>query len=195
MKKLALGILMWVTAVLPAMLRAQPPIKVEYLVIEEPAWKNKKKLPGATNKNSLEAVAWILPSECLYWEVRPGLDYESWRQKEKERMREEIQRQVLEGKREIEVSYDFTKLAESRGIFLQKGGRCIDVDTTRGRGIDEYGQYAYEEVIQINWQPYPNETKEILGFKCYKAEGDFRGRHYIVWYCPDLPYPYGPWKL
>ncbi|WP_051633095.1 GLPGLI family protein [Thermonema rossianum] len=191
MKKL----LTWWLAALPALLWAQPPIKVEYLVIEEPTWKNQEKFPKPTDKNSLEAVLWGLPSECLYWEVHPGLDYETWKQEENKRIREEIQKQFQEGKLEIEVSYDVTKLVESRGIFLQKGGRCIDVDTTRGRGIDEYGQYAYEEVIQINWQPYPNETKEILGFKCYKAEGDFRGRHYIVWYCPDLPYPYGPWKL
>ena len=39
------------------------------------------------------------------------------------------------------------------------------------------------------------ETKEIGKFTCKKATASFRGRNYIAWYSPDIPLPYGPWKL
>lgn len=50
-----------------------------------------------------------------------------------------------------------------------------------------------------NWN-ITNETKNIDGFKCYKAKGteiinDFREKKsytLIAWFCPDLPFKYGP---
>jgi len=30
---------------------------------------------------------------------------------------------------------------------------------------------------------------------CQKAEGDFRGRHYIAWFSNKILIPDGPWKL
>jgi GLPGLI family protein len=35
----------------------------------------------------------------------------------------------------------------------------------------------------------------IGGLSCYKASGNFKGRTYDVWYCPDYPVKAGPWKL
>lgn len=46
----------------------------------------------------------------------------------------------------------------------------------------------------INWQ-LTDETKTIRGFECRKAEADFSGQHWTVWYCEDYPVMYGPWKL
>jgi len=37
--------------------------------------------------------------------------------------------------------------------------------------------------------------KMIGRFTCKKAVAVFRGRRYTAWYCPDLPYSFGPWKL
>ena len=46
----------------------------------------------------------------------------------------------------------------------------------------------------INWK-ITKESQKILGYTCYKATGKFRGRNYVAWFAPDIPYNLGPWKL
>ena len=46
--------------------------------------------------------------------------------------------------------------------------------------------YLYEE---------PFEMKEILGYQCFKAECDFRGRHWTAWCTMQIPVQDGPWKF
>jgi GLPGLI family protein len=56
--------------------------------------------------------------------------------------------------------------------------------------------YEYTENIEnIKWQFYPDETKELLGYNCKKAMCTFRGRDYEVWYAPDIPVNAGVWKF
>ncbi len=40
-----------------------------------------------------------------------------------------------------------------------------------------------------------DEGKDIAGFSCSKATTTFRGREWIAWFAPEIPLPYGPWKL
>lgn len=40
-----------------------------------------------------------------------------------------------------------------------------------------------------------DESKEIGGYMCQKATTTFKGRNYEAWFCPEIPIPYGPWKL
>ncbi|MES2004990.1 MAG: GLPGLI family protein [Bacteroidota bacterium] len=55
--------------------------------------------------------------------------------------------------------------------------------------------YVIEEKIpEINWNIL-SETKTIEGLSCQKATSFFRGRNYTVWFCSQLPYNNGPWKL
>jgi GLPGLI family protein len=55
--------------------------------------------------------------------------------------------------------------------------------------------FAVEEKIPaINWS-ITTETKEIMGLACQKASGEFKGRVYDAWFCSQLPYSNGPWKL
>jgi GLPGLI family protein len=46
----------------------------------------------------------------------------------------------------------------------------------------------------IDWT-ISGDTAAFGGLHCQKATGHFRGRDYIVWFCPDLPVHTGPWKL
>jgi GLPGLI family protein len=46
----------------------------------------------------------------------------------------------------------------------------------------------------INWK-IEKETMMISGQNCQKAIGEFKGRIYEVWFCRDIPYTAGPWKL
>lgn len=40
-----------------------------------------------------------------------------------------------------------------------------------------------------------DDTKVIGGYSCQKATTTFKGRNYEAWFSPDIPMPYGPWKL
>lgn len=71
----------------------------------------------------------------------------------------------------------------------------------RNNSILQYTQLiGREEVLikdslpKIDWI-ITKESRQINDFLAYKATGYFRGREWIVWFTPDLPYSYGPWKL
>jgi hypothetical protein len=51
-----------------------------------------------------------------------------------------------------------------------------------------------EKIPAIDWKIL-NETTEIHGLSCQKATGVYRGRNYEAWFCSQLPYNNGPWKL
>jgi GLPGLI family protein len=55
--------------------------------------------------------------------------------------------------------------------------------------------FAVEEKIPVIEWNITQETKEIKGLQCQKATGDFKGRSYEAWFCSQLPYNNGPWKL
>lgn len=40
-----------------------------------------------------------------------------------------------------------------------------------------------------------DESKEILGYQCFKATADYRGRRWTAWFAPEIPIQEGPWKL
>ncbi|MFW5803843.1 MAG: GLPGLI family protein [bacterium] len=51
-----------------------------------------------------------------------------------------------------------------------------------------------EDIGLIDWEII-DESKIIQGLVCQKAVGWFRGRYYTVWFAPDIPVSFGPWKL
>lgn len=55
--------------------------------------------------------------------------------------------------------------------------------------------YRYEEPIpEFEWT-IEDQTRDIWGFKCFKAECTFRGRRYIAWFTPEIAVNNGPWKF
>jgi GLPGLI family protein len=55
--------------------------------------------------------------------------------------------------------------------------------------------YLVEEPIPvINWQ-ISTDTATFGGMHCQKATAHFKGRDYTAWFCPDIPFHGGPWKL
>ena len=60
---------------------------------------------------------------------------------------------------------------------------------------DRVPVYLYDEPLGLmDWQ-MSFETKEILGYPCFKAECDFRGRHWTAWFTMQIPVQDGPWKF
>lgn len=51
-----------------------------------------------------------------------------------------------------------------------------------------------DENYTIKWKITEN-TKEILGYTCQEATGDFRGRKYKAYFSQDLPFKNGPYKF
>lgn len=60
-------------------------------------------------------------------------------------------------------------------------------------GTDESVYYTepYSEMI---WEIGDN-TKTVLGYECIQADTDYHGRHWTVWFTPDIPIQDGPWKF
>ncbi|MDE5685756.1 MAG: GLPGLI family protein [Paramuribaculum sp.] len=55
--------------------------------------------------------------------------------------------------------------------------------------------YSYEETPgQLQWT-IGDVSKEILGYECIAAETDYHGRHWTVWFAPEIPIQNGPWKF
>jgi GLPGLI family protein len=58
-----------------------------------------------------------------------------------------------------------------------------------------FNNYVIEETIPApKWQ-ITTDTATIGGLPCQKATTRFKGRDYTAWFCADLPYQTGPWKL
>lgn len=55
--------------------------------------------------------------------------------------------------------------------------------------------WKYTEVWEKPEWVVTDESKEILGYQCFKALSDYRGRRWIAWFAPEIPVQEGPWKL
>jgi GLPGLI family protein len=55
--------------------------------------------------------------------------------------------------------------------------------------------YLIEEPLPVMDWNISCDTASFGGLLCQKATTHFKGRDYIAWFCPDMPYHAGPWKL
>lgn len=51
-----------------------------------------------------------------------------------------------------------------------------------------------ERYPALDWEIL-DEEKQIGGYLAQKATTQFGGRAYTVWFTPEIPFPFGPWKL
>ena len=54
--------------------------------------------------------------------------------------------------------------------------------------------FVPETIPKIDWKITP-DTASFSGVKCQKATTFFKGRNWIAWFAPDMPFQSGPWKL
>ncbi len=63
---------------------------------------------------------------------------------------------------------------------------------TRERLINTY--LTEEPLPKIGWK-ITKDTASFSGIACRKATAHFKGRDWIAWFAPELPFQSGPWKL
>lgn len=56
-------------------------------------------------------------------------------------------------------------------------------------------KYRIEEPMPLIKWKISTDTMSFGTLHCQKATGHFKGRDYTAWFCPDLPFHAGPWKL
>ncbi|MCM1356877.1 MAG: GLPGLI family protein [Staphylococcus sp.] len=76
-------------------------------------------------------------------------------------------------------------------VFKSTGDSIVTVYDSAG--MLERGYYS-EPLAEMKWE-IGDSTKTILGYECVMAETDYHGRHWTVWFTPDIPLRDGPWKL
>ena len=59
---------------------------------------------------------------------------------------------------------------------------------------EDYGYYT-EPLNEMQWTIVEDSTATVLGYECIMAESDYHGRHWKAWFTPEIPMPFGPWKL
>ena len=60
-------------------------------------------------------------------------------------------------------------------------------------GLGEQGYYD-EPITELEWT-VGDSTKTVLGYECIMAQTNYHGRHWTVWFAPEIPLHDGPWKL
>ena len=59
----------------------------------------------------------------------------------------------------------------------------------------EMEDWRYDEDWEKPEWDISDESKEIIGYQCFKATTDYRGRRWTAWFTPEIPIQDGPWKL
>ena len=78
-------------------------------------------------------------------------------------------------------SYVFTNLANESLTHYSKYG-------------EDLGYYT-EPLSELKWTIIEDSTATVLGYECIMTESDYHGRHWKAWFTPEIPMPFGPWKL
>jgi GLPGLI family protein len=114
-----------------------------------------------------------------------------------------------------EASFSHQEMGDSPNSKLKskaikgsdKGNYTERVDTTIVRmyknkesGVllqypDNGNRLLIDSIQFVKWKYIEGKTKKTANYDCFMAEGSFRGCYYTVWYTPEIPTSFGPWKL
>lgn len=104
------------------------------------------------------------------------------------------------GLREAKEKYPNAKVAERTGVVDYKGQVTL-LDTEKDSIFSRMPMifidkllYLKEKAPKIDWT-IVDSTKMIGNYRVRKATAHFRGRKYTAWFTPEIPVPFGPWKL
>lgn len=105
------------------------------------------------------------------------------------------------------MSIDKNEFKTHMAIFILRGNSVFST-MRKEKKLIEYREYVGEQLIITNplskykWELL-NDSKHIKGYNCYKAvgtkygkdkNGDITKNPIIVWYTPEVPFPYGPYE-
>lgn len=88
---------------------------------------------------------------------------------------------MSKGPLKTEYLYVFTRPADGTLTVFDKWGM-------------DQGHYT-EPLAEQTWTIVEDSTASVLGYECIMAETDYHGRHWRAWFAPEVPLPFGPWKL
>ncbi len=106
-----------------------------------------------------------------------------------------------------QLATDNDDLNARSAIYLLRGESVFYTDLSENIFIEQKDYYGEKlrfkkDISELKWE-YTTETKKIGIYNCYKAIGVKYGsdKDYkvtetpiIVWYCPELPYQFGPFE-
>lgn len=92
--------------------------------------------------------------------------------------------------KKINTDYDISRGGEKLYSDMDKKNTLFWI---KGYPMSREQLLFIDNIPAINWK-INKETKVILGYRCQKAAGEFRGRKYNVWFTKDIPTSFGPWK-
>ncbi len=105
---------------------------------------------------------------------------------------------------QADLMNQFKQSAGSPQNFTVKTSGNLGTNTEYYYFLNEHKAYRKEDLMNtylIEESPAPpqwkisSDTLTIGGYHCQKAATHFKGRDYEAWFCPDLPFHAGPWKL
>ncbi|MEO7046526.1 MAG: GLPGLI family protein [Ferruginibacter sp.] len=103
---------------------------------------------------------------------------------------------VSSGSTEVNLGKDMEKITGQ--FFLNDESAVMRIDYTK-RQVNLTDKFSSENTFgyvdnlnSINWK-IETTTDTILGQKCQMATTTFKGRNYIAWFAPGIPYNMGPW--
>jgi GLPGLI family protein len=104
-------------------------------------------------------------------------------------LQEQLKNQAGSGNMTIKLSKSDSKPTSQLDYFyFVKENKFF----TKERVFNNY--LIEEEAPKINWK-IAKDTASFSGVHCQKATATFKGRNWIAWFAPELPFQSGPWKL
>ncbi len=90
------------------------------------------------------------------------------------------------------IENDGTPMSASSELWVFQSPKDKTLTVFDKSGGDDY---TYTEPWdEMEWE-IGDSVKSVLGYECFIATTAYHGRNWIVWFAPEIPLSYGPWKF